>query len=189
MRYRREYIHLILTASLIPLTRLLHSHHAPNYSSLHGTEAERNWSVAGEKRIAKLRKKANITDPSALPAIRVVVLDFSKCNHIDSTAVTQLRRFLAELKKYGGSSVQCRFAGMTNYVRERFERCGFLLVMDEEGGFSPAQGEALKEGAIVVRVYDHVSQALTAVVEDDTLPEFDEKEKVVESVAEQVEDK
>lgn len=161
----------------------IQTYHAPHYSSTNGSEAERNWSVAGEKRIAKLRRLANITDPAALPAIRVVILDFGKCNHIDSTAVVQLRKFLSELAKYGGSGVQCRFVGMTNYVRERFERSGFLLVLDEEGGFSSSQGDAIKEGAIVVKVYRSVAQALVARAESDVL-EFDEKGKV-EVVAEE----
>ncbi|KAF7193470.1 putative sulfate permease C3H7.02 [Pseudocercospora fuligena] len=164
------------------MTDAIQTHHAPNYSLANGSEKERNWSVAGERRIARLRARAHITDPSALPPIRVVVLDFSKCNHIDSTAVTQLRNFLAELKKYGGASVQARFCGMSTYVQERFQRAGFLLVMDEEGGFNAANA---KDGAIAVRVYVTVSQAVMArIVENDGYEAWDEKEKVVENATE-----
>lgn len=155
------------------MTDAIQTHHAPNYSTTRGAEAERNWSVAGERRIAKLRRAAGISDPNTLPPIRVVVLDFSKCNHIDSTAVTQLKNFLVELKKYGGDSVQARFVAMMGYVRERFERAGFLLVRDEEGGSDP---EDVNEGAIAVRVYGNVGQALIARVEDDGIG-FLEKEK------------
>lgn len=168
------------------MTDAIQTHHAPNYSLTNGSEKERNWSVAGERRIARLRQRAQITDPSALPPIRGVVLDFSKCNHIDSTAVTQLMNFLAELKKYGGSSVHARFCGMSTYVQERFERAGFLLVMDEEGGFNARNAE---EGAIAVRVYDNVSQALLARLDEIGGFEVGEvKEKVVESNATEVEE-
>lgn len=148
------------------MTDAVQTYHAPNYSSMHGAEAERNWSVAAEKRIKKLRKAANISDSTSLPPIRVAILDFTKCNHIDSTAVTQLRNFLVELRKYGGNTVQARFVGMTTYVRERFERAGFLLVVDEEGGVDP---ETVQEGAIVVRTYAMVADAIRANVEDDTV--------------------
>ncbi|EME85152.1 uncharacterized protein MYCFIDRAFT_41695 [Pseudocercospora fijiensis CIRAD86] len=164
------------------MTDAIQTHHAPNYSLANGSEKERNWSVAGERRIARLRARAHITDPSTLPAIRVVVLDFSKCNHIDATAVTQLRNFLAELKKYGGANVQARFCGMSSYIKERFQRAGFLLVMDEEGGFNPTNAQ---NGAVAVRVYDTVGQAVMArVVDSDGIETWDEKEKVVEDATE-----
>lgn len=48
----------------------IQTHHAPAYSSRNGAEAERNWSVQGERHVARLRKKMRITDPSSLPPIQ-----------------------------------------------------------------------------------------------------------------------
>ncbi|KAK7394069.1 hypothetical protein QQX98_013149 [Neonectria punicea] len=109
--------------------------HSPVYNGSHGPETERNWSVVGEKRVARLRKKAGINDPSILPAIGLVVLDYGRVNHIDSTAVTHLKSLVAGIKKYGGSEVQIRFVGMSPYVRERFERAEWRIVdIAEESG-------------------------------------------------------
>ncbi|RMY79277.1 hypothetical protein D0862_13201 [Hortaea werneckii] len=110
----------------------IQTHHAPAYSSRNGAEAERNWSVQGERHVARLRKKMRITDPSSLPPIHIVILDFTKCNHFDVTAVTQLKQFIAELKLYGGKQVEVRFTGMSDYVRMRMERAKFSLLDDEE---------------------------------------------------------
>ncbi|KAL6415587.1 sulfate transporter 4.1 [Ilyonectria robusta] len=102
--------------------------HAPVYNGSHGPETERNWSVVTEKRVARLRKKAGIHDPSTLPAIGLVVLDFSRVNHIDSTAVTHLKNLAASVKKYGGKEVEIRFVGLSPYVRERFERAQWRII-------------------------------------------------------------
>ncbi|KAJ4286856.1 hypothetical protein N0V88_007868 [Collariella sp. IMI 366227] len=48
---------------------------------------ERNWSVKAEKRLEKLRHSAGITGSDALPRLELVVLDFGKVNHIDTTAL------------------------------------------------------------------------------------------------------
>ena len=101
--------------------------HAPAYSSVNGAEAERNWSVVGEKRLVRLRKQARITDISQLPAIRLVVLDFVKVNHFDYTALRHLKDFMNELKKYAGKDVEVRFVGLTEYVKERFDRGDFAV--------------------------------------------------------------
>lgn len=63
-------------------------------------DSERIWSVVGEKRIAMLRRKANIM--GIPPPISVVVLDFSIVNHIDTTALSALRNLCAEARKYAG---------------------------------------------------------------------------------------
>lgn len=102
--------------------------HSPVYNGSHGPETERNWSVVTEKRVARLRKKAGIHDPSTLPAIGLVVLDFSRVNHIDSTAVTHLKNLAASVKKYGGKEVEIRFVGLSPYVRERFERAEWRII-------------------------------------------------------------
>ena len=71
---------------------------------------------------------------------------------------------------------------MSTYVKERFQRAGFLLVIDEEGGFNAANAQ---DGAIAVRVYETVGQAVMArVMESDGFDTWDEKEKVVENATE-----
>jgi sodium-independent sulfate anion transporter 11 len=103
------------------------THHAPAYNSVHGTEAERNWSVVAEQRIARLRKEARISDYSSLPPLGLVILDFNKVNHVDVTAVAHLRNLVDELKKYAGPQLEIRFVGVSDYVRQRFERTGWRV--------------------------------------------------------------
>lgn len=107
---------------------VVRTHHAPEYSTLNGAEAERNWSVVGEKRLIRLRKEAHILDVNALPPIRLLVLDFVKVNHMDYTALRHLRDLIVELKKYAGKTVEIRFVGLTEYVRQRFERGGYPVL-------------------------------------------------------------
>lgn len=107
--------------------------HAPIYNGSHGPETERNWSVVGEKHVAALRKKAGITDPSTLPPIGLVILDFGRVNHIDSTAVTHLKGLKDGIFRYGGDDTELRFVGMSSYVRERFERAGWKTVEPGSG--------------------------------------------------------
>lgn len=106
----------------------IQTHHAPAYTERNGVEAERNWSVQREKNVARLRKQMKISDPSSLPPIGLVVMDFGRCNHLDATAITQLKQFVVELKLYGGKEVELRFVGMSDYVRTRLERAGFPVV-------------------------------------------------------------
>lgn len=124
---------------------VVQTHHAPSHRSPHGSEAERNWSVVGEKRIARLRRRANVGDFASLPPIGLVVIDFGRANHIDTTAVTHLRNMEAEIRKYAGGAdaVEIRFVGMSNYVRERFERMGWRI---ENASLLPSSGENRSDG-------------------------------------------
>ncbi len=111
-------------------TRILDTiktHHAPHYRGSHGLEAERNWSVVGEQRVARLRQKEGVTDPAQLPPLGLVVLDFSRVNHTDATAVRHLGQQIKEIDKYTGEEAEVRFAGMSPYIQERFERCGWHI--------------------------------------------------------------
>jgi len=159
----------------------IQTHHAPAYSERHGAEAERNWSVQGERHVARLRKKMNVADPSSLPPISVVVLDFTKCNHLDATAVTQLNQFVAELKLYGGRHVELRFTGMSDYVRVRLERAQFVVIDDSE-----ASSEDAAVGAI--RHYANVAQAILAPRNVDDLEVLEEKKGETVERIERVED-
>ncbi|KAK3309260.1 sulfate transporter family-domain-containing protein [Chaetomium strumarium] len=142
------------------------AHHAPVFHSPEALEAERNWSVSGERRLAKLRRKAGIRDPRALPPIGLVVVDFGRVNHIDATACAQLEVLLSEIRAYGGEGVAVRFAGMSGYVRQRFVRAGWRVV---EGGEAGGSGEGGRiEGVsgvdkhMVVEAYRSVVCAVTA---------------------------
>lgn len=104
------------------------THHSPVYSDRNGVEAERIWSVQGERQVARLRKKMKITDPDSLPPLNVAIFDFTRCNHFDTTAVTQMKQLVAELRLYSGKQVDIRFTGMSEYVRTRLWRAGFEVV-------------------------------------------------------------
>ncbi|KAF4973667.1 hypothetical protein FZEAL_9259 [Fusarium zealandicum] len=116
--------------------------HAPNYAGSHGTEAERNWSVVGEKRVARLRKQAGIHDTSSLPGIAIVILDFGRVNLIDTTAVIHLQNLVAGLKTYGGQGLEIRFSNLNEKCRERFERAQWRIV--EAGSDGESDGDAVE---------------------------------------------
>ncbi|KAK4159900.1 sulfate transporter family-domain-containing protein [Cladorrhinum sp. PSN259] len=127
--------------------------HSPIYTSASSLESERNWSVSGEKRVAKLRRKAGISSENTignLPPIGLVIIDFARTNHVDVTACTHLKALMKEIKMYGGKEVEVRFVGMSSYVRQRFIRAGWDLVEGEE------QGD--KEDA--VRVFEGLGDAV-----------------------------
>ena len=134
----------------------IETHHAPEYSNIHGAEAERNWSVEHEQRVARLRKKAGVVADD-LPPINLVVLDFSKCNFTDVTAVKEIKAFLNELRKYAGKSVSIRFACLHEDVRERFER-GKIPLMNVESSQDSNESDTAAVNA--VKVYKTVSDAL-----------------------------
>lgn len=133
------------------------THHGPIYNGSRGTERERNWSVVAEKRTNRLRIAAGVTDPSALPPIGMVVLDFGRVNHIDITAVTHLKTLKAEIYKYGGPGVEFRFVDMSPYVRERFERAGWRIV-DGSVPFSLSEADEAKQ----TRLFNSVAEAVMA---------------------------
>lgn len=132
------------------------TYHSPVYNGTHGPETERNWSVVGEKHVASLRKKAGISDPSSLPPISVVILDFGRVNHIDTTAMTHLKNLKAEVLGYGGENTEIRFVGMSPYVRERFERAGWRVI--EAEARSPDDRD-LEEATLL---FDNLASAVRA---------------------------
>lgn len=131
----------------------IQTYHAPVYNSAHGPESERNWSVVAEKRIARLRKKANVYDIGSLPAIGLVILDFGKVNHIDTTAVSHLGNLFNEIRKYGGKGVEIRFVNVSDYVRQRFQRAGWTIVDADT---------SVDDEESVTRVYPSVLHAVAA---------------------------
>ncbi|KAK3377094.1 sulfate transporter family-domain-containing protein, partial [Lasiosphaeria ovina] len=140
----------------------LQTRHAPGYQSVLSPEAaERNWSVTGEKRIAKLRRKAGIDDPSALPPVGLVIIDFSKTNHVDATACKHMQSLVREVQMFAGYAVEIRLAGMSGYVRQRFERAGWL-VLDGNEEVPEGRDEERNGEAEVMRLYPTVVSALLA---------------------------
>lgn len=158
----------------------IQTHHAPAYTERNGVEAERNWSVQRDKNVARLRKQMKISDPSSLPSIGLVVLDFGRCNHLDATAITQLKQFLVELKLYGGKEVELRFTGMSDYIRTRLDRANFVVV---DFGQDTVEGE--KDAS---QHFPSVSSAVTSPRQATELSSLsDEKKGTVE--IEQIENK
>ena len=155
---------------------IIQTHHSAQYSDTHGTEANRNWSVVGEKRLKKLRKAAGVKDASDLPPIRVVVLDFGRVNHLDVTACLKLRELLAELRKYAGDRVEVRFVGLAPHVEARFERArpSWRLV----DGDAVVDPNAKKDPKVEeVRVFRTVNDAVTAIRYSDVEHVLEEKMK------------
>jgi len=130
----------------------IQTHHAPRYNSPRGVEAQRNWSVVAEKRTARHRRRAGIRDVGALPPIHLVVLDFGRVNHIDTTAVDHIDILFNEIRKYGGADVELRFAHLSSYVQQRFERAGWNIA---------GADMSVEDETSVVRCYDSVALAVT----------------------------
>jgi sodium-independent sulfate anion transporter 11 len=111
------------------------THHSPTYSARNGAEAERIWSVQGERQVARLRKKMKITDPDSLPPANVIVFDLAKCNHLDSTACTQLKQLVTELRLYSGKHIERECGGLIlsswimSTLRARIRRIVYLSTL------------------------------------------------------------
>lgn len=135
----------------------IQTYHCAAYSSLNGAEKNRMWSVVGEKRVKALRKRAGVNVDN-LPLIRVVVLDFTKVNHCDYTAVASLKDFFNELQKFASKTAEVRFVGVADHVRHRFERAGWTLVDAAE----PVSVDATNGPAGTVRLFNNVADAVTA---------------------------
>lgn len=151
----------------------IQTHHAPIYSGSHGIERERNWSVSAENRVKRLRKAAGITDLSALPPIGLVVLDFGRVNHIDTTAVYHLRTLVWEIRQYGGRGVEVRFVDMTPYVRARFERAGWRVVDASDPLAASGEDETTQQ----TRLFNSVAEAVMTPRSRDSYSEQEELEK------------
>lgn len=144
------------------------THHSPIYNGSFGSEKERNWSVVAQKRVDRLRHAAGVTDPDALPPIGMVVLDFGRVNHIDTTAVQHLATLVTEIRRYGGKDVEFRFVDLADYVRARFERAGWPMVDAREFPADYGDQEA-------TRVYGSIAEAVMAPRRYNDADELSEK--------------
>ncbi|AEO55834.1 hypothetical protein MYCTH_2300067 [Thermothelomyces thermophilus ATCC 42464] len=163
--------------------------HAPALGSAENPEAgKRNWSVSREKHVAKLRRREGIAETAVLPPIRVIVIDFQRANHVDTTACVHLETMLSEIRAYGGSGVSIRFSGMSEYVRRRFERAGWTLV---GGGSDDAETCAgRQQEGLVVRTYRNALSAVNGSRQEQapTQAESEGDEKGGAAVARHVEE-
>ncbi|KAI9704482.1 MAG: hypothetical protein M1820_005556 [Bogoriella megaspora] len=135
--------------------------HSADISST-GKSSDRVWSVAGEKRIVRLRTNAAV--PENPPPIRQVILDFSEVNYVDTTALLALADLSAELRKFSTGQAQMKFVGMKEAVRSRFVRRGWQLVDFRRDVFMAGDDNVL--------VYSSISDALV----HSSLPSTPEKE-------------
>lgn len=127
----------------------IQTYNSGDVETLEAAHANRNWSVAGKDRAARLRSKADIIDEPV--QIRTVVLDMYAMHNIDTTGLTALKDLKADIEAYGGKNTQLRFVGLNSRVRERFARSGWSLrdVKDVNG--------AERKGT---RVYDSLEEAV-----------------------------
>jgi len=156
------------------MTDAVQVHHSPAYSSANGAEADRNWSVVGEKRVKKLRKLVGISDPDSLPSIDAVIVDFTKVSHFDVTANVKMHEFVNELKKYGGKQLELRLVAVAPNVRARFERAqpGWNII--DGGGYLE---DAEKKKGDEIRFFDNMRDAISARTYADIASAVEEKMK------------
>ncbi|KAI1807315.1 sulfate permease [Daldinia bambusicola] len=99
---------------------------SPQYTA----DAERLWSVAAERRLARLRAERGVV-MREMP-LAVVIWDFSMVPFADATGITALGELKDDIRRQLGYGVQIRMVGMTEAVRRRFRRAGWKLA-DADG--------------------------------------------------------
>ncbi|KAL7628290.1 hypothetical protein AAE478_002490 [Parahypoxylon ruwenzoriense] len=99
----------------------------PSVGNRHySADAERSWSVAAERRLARLRAERGI-ELRQMP-LALVVWDFGMVPFVDATGVTALAELKDDIRRQLGAGVQIRVVGMVPGVRRRFARAGWKLV-------------------------------------------------------------
>ncbi|KAI0098613.1 sulfate permease [Nemania sp. FL0031] len=93
----------------------------PNYRA----DTARSWSVAGERRLERLRKERNVTLKD-MP-LSVVVWDFTMVPFIDVTGITALAELKDDIRRQLGNFVEIRMVNMAAGVVKRFERAKWQL--------------------------------------------------------------
>jgi sodium-independent sulfate anion transporter 11 len=88
-------------------------------------QKERNWSVARENRVKRLRKRAQVG--SHPPQLSIVVLDFAKVSMIDSTGLNSLSSLRSEIARFAGNQCEIRCVNVDWSVWHRFERYGWTV--------------------------------------------------------------
>ncbi|KAI1077137.1 sulfate permease [Whalleya microplaca] len=98
----------------------------PSVANAHySADSERSWSVAGERRLERLRVQHGVV-MREMP-LAVVVWDFTMVPFIDVTGITALAELKDDIHRQLGRGVQIRIVGMTSKVRRRFARANWKL--------------------------------------------------------------
>ncbi|KAI8954424.1 sulfate permease [Xylaria longipes] len=93
----------------------------PNYRA----DTARSWSVAGERRLERLRRERNISLKD-MP-LSIVVWDFTMVPFIDVTGITALAELKDDIRRQLGSIVEIRMVNLAPGVIQRFERAKWQL--------------------------------------------------------------
>ncbi|KAK4244604.1 sulfate transporter N-terminal domain with GLY motif-domain-containing protein [Corynascus novoguineensis] len=140
--------------------------HSPALSSTENPEAaalERNWaSAVREQRVAKLRRREGIAE---IHPIRLVVVDFQRVNHVGATTCAHIEELFSEIRAYGSRAVRSASRACPHYVRRRFERVGWRMIIISGGGCSndETREEGLVDGSqLVVQAHRNAVSAINA---------------------------
>lgn len=128
------------------------TYNSGDVQTLEAAHANRNWSVAGIRRARRLRTKADILEEPV--QIRTVVLDMERVHNIDTTGLSALKDFKADIEAFGGKSTQLRLVGVQDRVRERFARFGWLIADANDASKGDTQDKK------PTLVYDTVEEAV-----------------------------
>jgi sodium-independent sulfate anion transporter 11 len=93
-------------------------------------DSERSWSVAGARRLERLRAQRRL--PPKETSLAVVVWDFSMVPFVDMTGIMALGELKDDIRMHANPNVQIRMVGMSDRVRSRFLRSKWSLVDTEE---------------------------------------------------------
>lgn len=115
--------------------------------------ANRNWSVAGERRAARMRRHAGIDSDNEPVQIRLVVLDLSGMHNIDTTGLTALADLVDDVRKFGGKGTGVRFVGLNERVRSRFVRFGWGVYDAGKGRDERGEGKMGVYGSVGEAVF------------------------------------
>ncbi|GAP91930.1 putative sulfate permease [Rosellinia necatrix] len=93
-------------------------------------DGARSWSVAGERRLARLRRERGLALKD-MP-LAVVVWDFTMVPFVDVTGVTALAELKDDIRRHLGGFIDVRFVNLAPAVAARFERARWALA-DADG--------------------------------------------------------
>lgn len=145
----------------------------PATTEISMSSPDRSWNVSDMKRIPKLRRRKGIAPiTSDVAQLQHVVLDLGMVSFMDITGVLSLIELKMELRRYIGKKLEFHFLGMTDQVKERFQRSQWEFAH---------VGETRSEDADVI--YTSLQDALFhGYGGDDVKDELVAREKVLEEV-------
>jgi solute carrier family 26 (sodium-independent sulfate anion transporter), member 11 len=105
---------------------------------------DRLWNDTKQKLVASLREKVGFRLDSALPKLRLVVLDMSsRVTHIDTTGLQALADIRANLQDWAGPDAELGFLGMNEELRARFSRAQEKFNLKSKTGAPRDTGEVV----------------------------------------------